>query len=201
MKAKFLAMLMLLALALSGCSAEAAPAMYIEPAQLTEEEEAVAKLLGADMDQHLFDVVLDGAAKKVSIRTYELVDGQWEMFSGGGGLALKEGSKEGRIALGFQDLRKSLREAVSFGSDFFAVTHNAPEENPPEDLGRTTSFLANRTEIVYDREIPVAVQINTAKNEVSSYDPEYFFQPEKYEKLGYEHVYALTVTFSQEPLS
>ena len=86
---KFFALIALLAL-LAGCSAEAAPSMYIEPAKLDEKEEAVAKLLGADTDQHLFDVVLDGTARKVSVCTYELVDGAWELRSGGGGMSLKE---------------------------------------------------------------------------------------------------------------
>ena len=71
----------------------------------------------------------------------------------------------------------------------------------PEGMGRTTALLSGRTEIVYEKEIPLAVQINTARNEVLSYDPEYFFQPEAYEEQNYEHVYALTVTFSREPLS
>lgn len=197
---KVFALLTLLAL-LAGCSAEAAPAMYIEPAQLSEEEEAVAKLLGADTDQHLFDVVLDGTAKTVSVNTYELVDGEWEMRSGGGGMALKEGEKKGRMAFGFEDLRGSLRKAVQFGDEFFASSHEIPEEETEENLGRATALLSGRTEIVYEQEIPLAIQINTSRNEVLSYDTEYFFQPEEYEKYGYEHVYALTVTFSQEPLS
>lgn len=202
MKAALPALLALLALALGGCTAEAAPEMYIEPAQLSEEEEAVAKLLGADTDQHLFDVALDGTAKKVSVSTYELADGAWEPLSGGGGMALKEGVTEGRMAFGFQDLRGEYREALQFGTDFTAVKYGSSEDlDDPEGLGRTTAFLSNRTEVVYDREIPLAVQISTAKNEVLSYDPEHFFRPEEYEKLGYEHVYALTVTFSREPLS
>ena len=196
---KFFALIALLAL-LAGCSAEAAPSMYIEPAKLDEKEEAVAKLLGADTDQHLFDVVLDGTAKKVSVNTYELEDGAWELVSGGGGMALKEGVKEGRMAFGFQDLRGERREALQFGKDVSAVSYSL-EEEPEEGLGRTTSFLSNRTEIVYGKEIPLAVQISTAQNQVVSYNPEYFFRPEEYESLGYEHVCALTVTFSQEPLS
>ena len=201
---KILALFALLAL-LAGCSAEAAPAMYIEPAKLNEEEEAVAKLLGADTDQHLFDVVLDGTAKTVSVNIYELVDGAWEPRSSGGGMALTdltESVKQGRMAFGFEDLRGEYREAVQFGKDFTAVKYGSSEEiDDPEGTGRTASFLAGRTEIVYEREIPIAIQINTTKNQVLSYDLEYFFQPEEYEKLGYEHVYALTVMFSQEPLS
>lgn len=198
---KLFALFALLAL-LAGCSAEAAPSMYIEPAKLNEEEEAVAKLLGADTDQHLFDVVLDGTAKKVSVNTYVLEDGQWKLVTGGGGMALKEGVKQGRMAFGFEDLRGEYREAVQFGKDFTAVKYGSPDDlDDPEGMGRTTALLSNRTEIAYEREIPLAVQINTTRNEVLSYDTEYFFQPEEYEKLGYEHVYALTVTFSQEPLS
>lgn len=198
---KVIALFALLAL-LAGCSAEAAPSMYIEPAKLDEKEEAVAKLLGADTDQHLFDVVLDGTAKKVSVNTYELEDGEWKLVTGGGGMALKEGVKEGRMAFGFEDLRGEYREAVQFGKDFTAVKYGSPDAlDDPEGMGRATSLLSDRTEIVYEKEIPLAIQINTTKNEVRSYDPEYFFQPEEYEKFGYEHVYALTVTFSQEPLS
>ena len=192
--------LMLIICFLCGCSAQAAPAMYIQPAELTEEEEAVAKLLGADTDQYLFDAVLDGTAKTVSVSTYELADGTWELLAGGGGMALKEGAKEGRMAFGFEDLRGEYREALQFGTDFTAVSYGSPAE-AEEGMGRTTSFLSERTEIVYGKEIPIAVQISTSKNEVLSYDPSYFFQPEEYEKLGYEHVYALTVTFSQDPLS
>lgn len=191
---------LLLALFLSACSAEAAPVMYIEPAGLTEEEEAIAKLLGADTDQHLFDVVLDGTAKKLSVNIYELADGAWELFSGGG-MSLKENAAKGRMAFSFEDLRGEFREAVQFGDDLSAVTLHPPKGEEILPLGRATAFLSSRTEIVYEREIPLAVQIHTAKDGILSYDPEYFFQPEEYEKHGYEHVYALTVTFSQEPLS
>ena len=196
---KVFALLTLLAL-LAGCSAEAAPEMYIQPAELNEEEEAVAKLLGADTDQHLFDVVLDGTAKTVSVNTYVLEDGEWQLVTGGGGMALKEGVKQGRMAFGFEDLRGECREALQFEKDFTAVKYG-PSEEYGDTLGRAISFLSDRTEIVYGQEIPLAIQINTGLNKIVSYDPEYFFQPEEYEKLGYEHVYALTVTFSREPLS
>ena len=185
---------------LCGCGAAAAPAMYIQPAELDEKEEAVAKLLGADTDQHLFDVVLDGTAKKVHTVVYELVDGEWDLLSATN-MALNEGSKEGRMAFGFEDLRGKYREAVQFEKDLRASAYGSDDVEKDPNLGRGTAFLSNQTEIVYGQEIPLALQINTAKNEVLLYNMEYFFQPEEYEKLDYEHVYALTVTFSQEPLS
>ena len=95
-----------------------------------------------------------------------------------------------------------LGELAEIAQQFFPDGPPGQHVHPAgEGLGRTTAFLSERTEIVYEREIPLAIQISTAKNDVLSYNPSYFFQPEEYEKLDYEHVYALTVTFSQEPLS
>ena len=198
---KIIALLALLAL-LTGCSAGAAPSMYIRPAELDEKEKAVAQLLGADRDQHLFDVVLDGTAKKVRTAAYELAGGEWHVRLAGS-LALKEGEKKARMAFGFEDLRGEYREAVQFEKDFRAAKHGSSEElDDPEGMSRATSFLTKRTEIVYDEEIPLAVQVNTTSEDgVICYGVEQFFNPEEYEALGYEHVYALTVTFSQEPLS
>ena len=49
-----------------------------------------------------------------------------------------------------------------------------------------------------------SVQIATTKNEIRSYEVGYFHMPREYAKHGYEHVYAITVTFSagaaSEPL-
>ena len=59
----------------------------------------------------------------------------------------------------------------------------------------STSALTDTEKISYEKEIPLAVQIITSKDEVNSYDPSYFFKPDEYEKYGYEHVYAVTVTF------
>ena len=55
-----------------------------------------------------------------------------------------------------------------------------------------------KTEFVYEEEIPLAVQIITSKNEVVSYQVDYFNSPEEYEKYGYEGVFAITVRFSQK---
>lgn len=181
--------------------------MYIQPAELTEEEEAVAKLLGADTDQLLFDVVLDGTAKKMSVTVYELTDGEWEPYIGGSGsgMALKEDeAKRGRLCFGFQDLRKDFRQAAQFdGEGYTEVNWHGREETEedPESISRTTAYLSNRTEIVYEKEIPVAIQINTSGNITASYDAEYFSRPEIYAEQNYEHVYALTVMFSREPLN
>ena len=74
-------------------------------------------------------------------------------------------------------------------------------ENDITGMGYATSVLSDKQEIVYDQEIPLVIQIITSKNEVHSYVVDYFFQPEEYEKYDYEYVYAITVLFSQKPVS
>ena len=56
-------------------------------------------------------------------------------------------------------------------------------------------------QLTEEEEIPLAVQIITSKNEVVSYQVDYFHSPEEYEKLGYEGVFAITIRFSQKTVA
>ncbi len=195
-------LLILPALILSACESEEPPGMYIQPAELTEKEEAVAKLLGADTDDFILDVMVDSTVRSVRIQYYELIDGKWNPFNGSS-VALDGSEAKGRMAFRYGKLTGSTREAVQFGKSFTSAAHSIPEaeENQSENMGFGGSRLSSRVNIVYGEEIPLVLQVATSKTNVHIYDTEYFFQPEVYDGLGYEHVYALTVTFSQEPLS
>ncbi len=81
---------------LSACTEKSPDQMYIEEAQLTEEEKAIAELLGLNQDYRLFDFEVDDTVKSMQINTYELTDGQWHMIAGGGGQAFED--SEGRLA-------------------------------------------------------------------------------------------------------
>ena len=84
-----------------GCSdaPKTAEKMYIEPAQLTEEEEKIAALLGLNTKQRIFDFELDETVQSIQVNTYRLLDGEWKLETGGGGQAFSD--TEGRIALDF----------------------------------------------------------------------------------------------------
>ena len=73
--------------------------MYIEPAQLTEEEEEIASLLGLNTEQRIYDFTLDESVQSIQVNTYRLIDGEWKLEAGGGGQAFSDTT--GRIALGF----------------------------------------------------------------------------------------------------
>ena len=201
-----LLMAALMLLALSGCgqgseqdgkTAEGNE-MYIEPAKLNEDEKKMAQLLGGMEGQTIFDFSADDTVRSLIITTWKLEDGQWVEYMLDS-QRLDESS--GRIALSFEDLTAGCRIAVQTGSDFSASTRHGEADEELEGMGCTTAYLPQRKEIEYGEDIALVIQTFTDKNEVISYDPDYFAHPEEYEKLGYEGVFAVTACFSQEPLS
>lgn len=201
-----LLMAALMLLALSGCgqgseqdgkTAEGNE-MYIEPAQLNEDEKKMAQLLGGMEGQTIFDFSADDTVRSLIITTWKLEDGQWVEYMLDS-QRLDESS--GRIALSFENLTAGCRIAVQTQSGFSASTRHGEADEELEGMGCTTAYLPQRKEIKYGEDIALVIQTFTDKNEVISYDPDYFEHPEEYEKLGYEGVFAVTACFSQEPLS
>jgi len=194
---RLFAVLLILAFCLCACQNQ--EKMYIEKAGLSKVEENIVKLLGAGSGSELiYDFKLDEKVRSISVSSYELVDGEWQMITGGGGLAFDK--KEGRLALQFDDLSGGLRVAIQAGEDFFSAS-KYDREPQGGDMSRATSVLADREEIEYGKEIPLAVQIATTKTEIRSFIPDYYFTPEEYAQYGYEHVYVITVMFDTEALA
>ena len=182
-----------------GCSAtpKSAEKMYIEPAQLTEEEEKIAELLGLNTKQRIFDFVLDESVQSIQVNTYRLIEGVWTLETGGGGQAFTD--TEGRIALGFERLDEGIRIAIQSEHTGGSTEYNSERNEDLMEIGGfATSVLSEKTEFDYEEEIPLAVQVITSNNQVVSYQVDYFNSPEEYEKLGYEGVFAITIRFSQK---
>ena len=174
--------------------------MYIEPAQLTEEEEEIASLLGLNTEQRIYDFTLDESVQSIQVNTYRLMDGEWKLEAGGGGQAFSDTT--GRIALGFERLDEGNRIAIQSEHTDGSTEYKSERNEDLNEIGSfATSVLSGKAEVVYEKEIPLAVQIITSKNEVVSYQVDYFHSPEEYEKLGYEGVFAITVRFSQKTVA
>lgn len=203
MKKLIVALLVMIGIiSMIGCSAtsKTADKMYIEPAQLTEEEEKIAALLGLDTQQKIYDFVLDETVQSIQVNTYRLMDGEWKLETGGGGQAFSD--VEGRIALSFERLDKGLRIAIQSEHTDGSTEFKNESNGDLNEIGSfATSVLSEKTEFVYEEEIPLAVQIITSKNEVVSYQVDYFNSPEEYEKFGYEGVFAITIRFSQKTVA
>ena len=195
-KARFVWMI-LLVLMLSGCAKN--EGMYVEPAQLTQEEQEIAELLGLNTEHRIFDFAVDDTVQTVQVNVYELENGGWSRISGGGGLDFSD-CTSGRLALGFDQIAAGVRIALQSDKNK-SITSYTRETEEEGSLGCATTVLSDRTEVIYEQEIPLVIQIETSKNEVRTYDVSYFNAPEEYEKEGYEHVYAITILFSRETLS
>ena len=181
---------------LSACAENSLEQMYIEEAQLTEEEKSIAELLGADQEYRLYDFYTDDTVKSMQINTYELIDGEWHTVAGGEGEVFED--SEGRLALGFDNVADGLRIAIQSEHNNGSTSYFKEGRNDITDMDYAISALSDRQKIVYGREIPLVIQIITSKNEVRSYAVDCFFQPEELEKYDYEYVYAVTILFDQK---
>lgn len=193
----------LTALALCGCGADKEnekdkeEAMTIAPAQLSGEETALLELLDIGMDtRRVFDFQVEGA-QSIRLRAYELADGAWTCVSHG---AHETQDGAGRIALTFGKMTEGVRMADRDGKGTFAQEFTM-EAGDAAGMVFATSVLTKSRAIELDEEIPLALQIATAQNEFSTYDVDYFGMPRELAKHGYEHVYAITVTFSKSAAS
>lgn len=192
----------LTALSLCACGAkegkETDGAMTIQPAQLSEEEQNLADLLALGMEAyHIFEFRAEDA-KYLELNVYELEDGAWRHVPGGGGIGLLEGN--GRIALTFGKMTEGVRLAVQAKEANYSTSVQIEPGDDVSGMTFATSALSGSTAIELDQEIPLVVQIVTAQNEIRSYDVDYFGMPREYAKHGYEHVYAITATFSAQEL-
>lgn len=166
--------------------------MYIQKANLTEEEQSILEFVGSEKTPYILEYVVDNSVQSLQINTYELQGDEWILITGGGGQQLNE--PKSRIALTFDNVGLGLRTAVEHKG---SISYKSEKDFEFEGLGSTTSYLTNKTTIEYDKEIPLVIQIHTSKNNVSSLYPEYgFYEPQYY--AGYEKVYAITCLFSQK---
>ena len=190
---------MIVMMSMVGCSdtPKSAEKMYIEPAQLTEEEEKIAALLRLNTKQRIFDFVLDESVQSIQVNTYRLIDGEWKLETGGGGQAFSD--MNGRIALDFERLDEGIRIAIQSERTGSSTEYESERNEDLKEIGGfATSVLSEKIEFDYEEEIPLAVQVITSNNQVVSYQVDYFNSPKEYEKLGYEGVFAITIRFSQK---
>ena len=152
--------------------------MYIEPAQLSQTEEDIGELLGLNENRMIYDFVLQDGVQTMKKSTYVLADGKWEVLS--------------------SEIADGVWTATQSENQKGKTSYKPMEAEDLGNLGVATTKLNDKSEIVYDKEIPVALQVMTSKNEIYSESVSGFFEPNKLEEKEYEHVYAITLLFSQK---
>lgn len=169
----------------------------ISPTQLSEEEQALIDLLTLNMDSfHLLSFQAEGA-KSLQFHVYELVDGEWSLLQSPGGMGLA--AESGRIALSFGKMTDGVRLAVQSEGQVISNEFKIEAADDVSNMAFATSTLDKvPTSIELDQEIPLVLQVATSKNELRMYQVDYFGMPRELAKSGYEHIYAITVTFSAQ---
>lgn len=194
-KYKLFAALLAVALIASGCGAEKQAEtdneMYIEQAQLTDEESNLLSMVKADRDK-TFDFRTDETVKSVKINIYELKsDGNWRQKNSSEGYTIYDNS--GRIALVYDSLSGEKDISIDTGDSMTSVHYQGDGENSFDGLVLSDAFLSEKTVIECEKEIPLALQIYSYGN-ADVYGAEQFYRPDELKQ--YEHVYAVTAVFS-----
>lgn len=196
----------LLALSAAGCGVTGHAAMSVRPAQLSAEEEALARLLDVNMDPYrIFDFQMEGkgnakspGVQSVQITLYELEGDGWTVKAQSR-RAFSDAA--GRLALSFGKITEGVRLAVQSESTFGSLSLDMEPEAGTSSMAYATSILTESAVMDLDKETPLAIQIVTSKNEITSYGVEYFDMPREYARHNYEHVYAVTLMFSQKSVN
>lgn len=173
--------------------------LSIQKAELSLEEQAILDLVGSQVNSYILDFVVDNTVQSLQINTYELQNKEWKLISGG---CRKFKDSKGKIALTFDNIGLGLRTAVQSKSEKGSSSYQTESKFNFEGLSTATSYLTDKTIIGYEKEIPLVIQIHTSKNGIASYSPEYgFYEPQRYEDMGYEKIYAVTCMFSQKSVN
>ena len=163
------------------------PAMYMEPVE--------AQPLHQASFSQTYDFRLDDSLKSVVMEIWELQDGQWTDLGGG---RIGASLQKGQFSLAFNDLPKGVTYSVDGASYTYTVNKDfAVDFAPAADNRLYTTFLSQLREITYETPIPVAMQIYTANQNTEYIGTDFFHQPEKLANEGHDHVYAVTLAFSQ----
>ena len=193
-----------LALSLAGCgmnedkNKNKGGAMTIQPAQLSQEETDLLDLLAIQADNYrIFDFQLkeNSGVQSMSLTVYELAEGDWKVIA--------QSQKaftdpEGRIALTVGKVTDGMTTAVQSASGGGSNTYTPIPKDDVSGMAFATSKLSEPAAIELNQEIPLMLQVATAKSEFTTYDVDYFGMPRELAKHGYEHVYAITVAFSEK---
>lgn len=140
-----------------------------------------------------YDFQVDDKVQALQLNIYELSGGVWELQSYWR-QELEE--DQGRIELEFSSLASGLPVVVRDGHGVQIAAGELKTEEGTPGLAAATA-VADRTDVAYGNEIPLAIQVVTAREEIISCQVEDFQSPQELAQQGYEHVYAVTVCFSE----
>lgn len=173
-----------------GKTDETSSEMYIEQAQLNDDEKNILSLMDVKNNGVICDFVVDENVESVYITVYKYKDGAWKEYTRDSRLFA---DTEGRIGLAYEDMGNGMKTSFQ-GEHDNGSTEFYPDTEDIYNTGRMQSTLNTRETVEYNKEIPVAIQVYTGDNGPSSVGLESFFEPDTLS--GCADAYAVTIEFS-----
>lgn len=196
------AAILIFALALTGCNAQLLKgSMTISQAKLTKQESLLKSLIQESSGGLVFDYTVGSEAKTVSIACFKLDEnGKWVTYSDWSNYPVEQTT--GRIAVTFDNLGNGMRSASQTGDSIYA-SENSTVTNTPvnsdEGMGSGLSY-ASTEKIEYEKEVPLAMQVFTTKDEINACDVSFFYDTKELLDRGYSEVYVVVAKFSKHEL-
>lgn len=190
---------LVLSFTIIGCSARSSEvAMQIGPAELTEQESRIVNLIQGN-NNAIFDYTINSDVKSVSVACYKLDEnGTWVVHNGDASFPVS--STSGRMSLSFENIGDGFRVAIQESDNMTANEYKSGEKIDTKGMSSSVTSYALTESIECEKEIPLAIQVFTSKNGISSCGVEYFNNPEEYQKRGYDAVYVIAIKFSKSEL-
>lgn len=201
MKRAFFLMLLCAILLLTGCAQQPAaddkPAMYIEPTQLTAQEELIKSIASQGRNCNIYDFQLGKEQLGITVSVYRLENNQWELYTGGSQLHLPAQEGKGRFALNFGPLTEGILTSMLDEKSNVMTLRQAPADilYDVSGLNVTTTQLSELAEVHYGEEIPLVLQFISSQLPEDNPNAVITIQPEDLAALGYEHVFFVTAAF------
>lgn len=185
---------------LAACGKQETPeSMKLAKAELSDREKALADLLAPVGSARLFDFTVDETIRQVTVTTYELKNGQWDRFTSN---STPLSGSQGLLFLGFENIPDGIRTGIQIDEEN-SVTQWKPLESAEASSSSSacvTRQLEQPADIIPEEEIPVILQILDSGGTIETLDLDFFHDPSRAERYGYDRVFCITVSFSQTPL-
>ena len=203
---KKFAMVVLLAVllcTLGGCKKEAespivSAKMIFRPAELSQKETKIMRLLEDNNDAAIFDFVLNEQVQSVEITHHVREDGEWMEITDAVALDLPKG----RIAFVGNPENQQFMTSVQTESGQTSVTTTRKQDERFKEMGHGRTSLNHEVKVEYGKEIPVMFDLRTSKDEISFVFSEDLEELKAlYQDADYEQLNIVTVKFGTEKLS
>ena len=185
--------LLLCLMLLTGCAASPT----LRPAKLTGDEQALLRMFDLNYPGQVFDFTAPKGTVGVILRIQHLQEGVWVASSYY--LHAEEGT--GRIAVSFDNLADGLHCAILQRGEVESTS--AARKTAASDLPGTmhaTQRLSSAVPAVLNEEIPLVVQLHQEGSEMPLQGGSLADYPHADAFAAYDHVYAVTATFTDQPL-